>query len=121
MLKRAFRLALRAGRVSTVPWFPTVHVENARQGFFEEAEFERVAAHLSEHVRPLAEFLYLTGWRKSEALGLEWRHVDSVAGVVRIETTKNGEPRTLPFRALPELVALLKRQQEMTDAVEKDR
>lgn len=120
VLKRAFRLALRADKVATIPAFPTIHVDNARQGFFEEEEFLAVAAHLPDHVRSLSEFLYWTGWRKGEALALEWRSVDFKTGVIRIETTKNGEPRTLPFRALPELAALLKRQRGMTDAVERE-
>jgi integrase len=119
-LRRGFRLAVRAGWLNTVPAFPTIKVQNVRVGFFERAEFERVLASLPEHVRPLVEFLYFTGWRRGEALGLEWRCVDFTAGTIRLEvgTTKNGKGRVLPFRALPALAELLRRQRERTDAVE---
>src|SRR5207302_3968137 len=33
-LRRAFRLAKRAGKVATVPEFPQLQIDNARQGFF---------------------------------------------------------------------------------------
>jgi integrase len=122
-LRRGFRLAVRAGWLNTVPAFPTIKVQNARVGFFEKAEFERVLASLPEEVRPLVEFLYFTGWRKGEVLGLEWRSVDFAAGTICLEvgTTKNGRGRLLPFRALPALAELLRRQRERTDAVERER
>jgi integrase len=75
VLRRAFRLAERAGRAICPP-FPQLRVQNARQGFFEEAAFRRVLDHLPESVKPLAEFGYLTGWRLGEILALEWRQVD---------------------------------------------
>lgn len=120
-LKRGFNLGIRAGRVASKPVFPVISVRNARSGFFEEAEFRAVHAHLDADVQPLAEFLYLTGWRKSEALCLEWRNVDLKAGVLRIEDSKNGDPRTLPFHALPALAALMERQRERTSAVEQSK
>jgi integrase len=48
-------------------------------------------------VRPAVEFLALTGWRKSEVLGLEWRNVNASAGVIVLALTKSGEPRLLPY------------------------
>jgi integrase len=118
MLRRGFNLAVRAGRLPQRPAFPVIETRNRRTGFFEDSEYRAVAAHLGHDVAPLAEFMYLTGWRRSEAVRLEWRNVDFGAGVLRIEDSKNGEPRTLPFRALPDLGALLTRQRERTAAVE---
>jgi integrase len=45
------------------------------------------------------EFLYLSGWRKGEAVKLEWRDVDLSGRVVRlrIENSKNKEARILPL------------------------
>ena len=45
------------------------------------------------------EFLYLSGWRKGEALKLEWRDVDLSGKIVRlrIENSKNKEARVLPL------------------------
>lgn len=118
MLRRGFNLAVRAGRLPQRPAFPVIEARNRRTGFFEEGEYRAVEARLVEDIRAVASFMYLTGWRKSETLRLEWRNVDFEAGVLRIEDSKNGEPRTLPFRALPELSDLLARQKARTEAVE---
>jgi integrase len=95
-----------------------IEARNRRTGFFETGEFKAVVNRLDADVRPLAEFLFWSGWRRGEAIGLEWRSVDFAAGVIRIEQSKNDEPRTLPFRALPALADLLARQRERTDAVQ---
>ena len=121
VLKRAFNLAVRAGKVDRRPYIPGLALDNARQGFFEPADFEAVAAKLPESLRSLMRFLYLTGWRAGEALGLTWAGVDFAAGVVRLEpgTTKNREGREFPFDALPPLAELLKEQRERTTALER--
>ena len=95
MLKRAFTLALRAGKASHRPYIPSVSVDNARKGFFEPADFEAVEPNLPESLRPFMRFLYLTGWRAGEARGLTWAGIDFAAGVVRLEpgVTKNREGR----------------------------
>jgi integrase len=43
---------------------------NMRVGSFERDQFEGVREHLPEPLRPLATFLLLTGWRRSEVLSL---------------------------------------------------
>jgi integrase len=45
------------------------------------------------------EFLYLSGWRKGEAVKLEWRDVDLGGKTIRlrIENSKNKEARVLPL------------------------
>ena len=120
-LKRAFHLAARAGKAVPPP-FPRLRVSNIRTGFFEEPEFRAVLAGLSGDLQPVVEFLYLTGWRLTEVLTLEWRQVDVTAGVVRLEpgTTKNDEGREFPFSVLPPLEALLRRQRERTTAIERE-
>ena len=67
-----------------------------------------VRAALPAYEGDLAEFLYWTGWRTSEAKGLRWSNVDEAAGIIRIEDTKNREPRTLPYSALPALAELMR-------------
>src|SRR5215831_9756196 len=96
--------------------------DNVREGFFERDQFEAVRARLSEAVRSVVTFAYLTGWRvNSEVLPLQWRQVDFAAGRVRLEpgTTKNKQGREFPFAA--ELRALLEAQRVHTDAVQKVR
>ena len=120
-LGRMFTLAYRAGRIASRPPFSSITVDNARTGFFEEEDLRRVVAFLPAHLRPVALFAYLTGWRKSEVVGLRWKDVDFAAGTARLEvgTTKNREGRVFPFWALPELAALMREQRERHQAFEK--
>ncbi len=118
MLKRMFSLAVAKGRLTGKPYIPTVEVRNTRMGFFEEPEFRAVLSHLPEDLQPIAEFAYLTGWRKMEILTLLWRQIALQAGTIRLEpgTTKNDEGRTFPFHCYPELKALLESLLARTDA-----
>jgi len=122
ILKRAFTLAVKAGRLLHRPSFPTIQLDNARTGFFEESEYRALLEELPEYLRPVVTFAYLTGWRvPSEILTLRWAQVDLVAGTVRLEpgTTKNREGRTFPTHTLPELHALLVTQRERTTETER--
>ena len=120
-LRRAFRLAKKAGKVAQVPEFPHIELHNVRAGFFEESDLRALLAELPEPLRPLIEFLYLTGWRSGEALGLTWSQVDFSAGMLRLEpdTTKNSEGRMFPFATLPALKDLLDQRRETTTAAER--
>jgi integrase len=81
------------------PHIPMLKENNVRTGFFEREQFLSVQKHVPEDLRPLMAFFYLTGWRHSEVLALQWRHVDLVAGRVSLDpgTTKNDAGRTFPF------------------------
>ena len=68
---------------------------NARRGFFEADDFGRLVAVLPEHLQDVARFGMLTGWRKSEILGLRWEMVDLKGGTITLPTTKNGRGRVL--------------------------
>jgi integrase len=122
VLRRAFRLAQRAGKAICPP-FPAISVSNTRKGFFEREDFEAVRAHLPNELQRVVTFAYLTGWRtRSEALPMQWKQVDFRAGVVRLEpgTTKNDEGRMFPFAVLPEFDELLRQQWEETKALQAD-
>lgn len=122
-LKRMVNLAHKAGRLADRPYIASIEVRNTRTGFFEQDQFQAVLKHVSPPLRPLIQFAYLTGWRKAEMLGLQWRQIDLKAEVIRLEpgTTKNDEGRTFPFGSYPELKALLTAQREHTTAVERAR
>ncbi len=123
-LKRAFNLARKTGTLlpNEVPAaFPTISVSNARKGFFERGEHDAIKAALPVDEADVAEFLFWTGWRKSEVLGLQWRNVDELAGVLRLDTSKSDEPRTLPFAAVPALTDLMRRRRTVTDEVQRAR
>jgi site-specific recombinase XerD len=99
-LKRAFRLAHRAGRVAVVPTISLLSESNTRKGFFEREQFEAVLNHLAENLRPVVHVAYLTGWRiDSELLTRRKQHVDLKAGWLRLEPgeSKNGEGRNFPL------------------------
>ena len=123
LLKQAFRLARRANKAVEVPEFPSLAVNNARQGFFEHDAFERVVLALPPHLRGPARFARLTGWRKSEVFSLEWRQVDLAACVVRLDgdRSKNREGRAFPFGTYPELADLLRGQHERRLALQRER
>jgi integrase len=106
-LGKMFTLAVRSRRLAVKPPMPTIALNNARTGFFETEDVERVASFLPDSIAGVVRFAYLTGWRRSEVLGLEWRCVDATG--VRLEpgTTKNGEGRLDPLpRPLGELLSM---------------
>jgi integrase len=119
-LRRGFSLAVRAGRLSHRPPFPTLRIQNARAGFFEAGDLAALLPQLPEYLRPVVTFAYHTGWRvQSEVLPLRWAQVDFHAGTVRLEpgTTKNREARVFPFASFPALKALLDDQRARTSAL----
>jgi integrase len=98
VLKQAFRLALKDGRISRIPGrFPMLKEQNARQGFFEHHEFQAVKSNLAAAYADAAEFAYLSAWRKGEILPLRWDAVDRSAGEIRLKTSKNGRGRVIPL------------------------
>ena len=104
VLRRAFNLAVRAERLPTRPAFPTLRLNNRRQGFFEEDDFRAVLAELPDHLKPLMTVGFLTGWRvRDELCPLTWDRVDLKAGTMRLERSKNDNPRIFPISADPEL------------------
>jgi integrase len=98
-LKRMLRLGRDLGLVGRVPKIQTLRENNVRKGFVEEADLRAILKHLPEEYRPLIEVAYLTGWRKSELLSREWRHVDLKVGWLRLDPgeTKSGEGRQFPI------------------------
>ncbi|MBI2215742.1 MAG: tyrosine-type recombinase/integrase [Candidatus Rokubacteria bacterium] len=119
-LKRMLRLGERAGKVVARPYIAMLEERNTRTGFFEPDEFRAMLRYLPDDVRPVLETAYITGWRvTSEILTRQWAHVDFAAGWLRLEPgeTKNCEGRMFPLT--PELRAVLERQRERTDALQR--
>jgi integrase len=98
-LKRGFCLGIQAGKLISKPHIPTLQEDNVRTGFFERQQFDTIWKHLPKELQPVATFAYITGWRKSEILSLQWRQVDFKGGTVNLDpgTTKNGEGKTFPL------------------------
>ena len=108
ILKRMLRLA--SARLPRVPLVDLPRVDNARQGFFEEEDLQAILPHLPPHAKNLVEFLYLTGWRSSEAMKLLWSDVDWKQRTVWLRDSKNREPRIFPFKYHARLEQVLRRQ-----------
>ena len=127
LIRTGLVVAHRAGRLIALPPFPQVHVENTRTSFFDDREFDELIRQLltsdrvSASVAAVVGFMNWTGWRRNETLTREWRHVDFARGTIILEPgeTKSGDGRTFPFDVIPELAALLRRQREYTDEVER--
>ena len=119
IVRRAFSLGVQNGKLIQKVYVPMLKESSPRSGFFERHQFESVCAHLPEPLRPVVTFAYITGWRKSEILGLQWRNIDFQAGRVTLDagTTKNDAARTFPFTQ--ELQALLEGQKTDTDALQR--
>ena len=119
IVRRAFRLAFRGGALASMPFVPMLKEDNARQGFFERAEFDAILKHLPAYLHPPLEFMYTTGWRKSEVFSLTVAQVDLTAQIVRLEvgTTKSGEGRM--FMLTDALHKLLKKQLTSIEALKK--
>lgn len=115
LLRRAFRLGFEAEppRLSRVPKIKKLAVQNARSGFFEKADLLKICEHLPEEIAAIAKFAYHTGCRKTEILSLRWRQVNFKERIIRLEDTKNGEPRPIPImKSIEPVLASLKTQRE---------
>jgi len=112
ILKRAFSLAIQAGKLYHKPHIPLLKEDNVRRGFFDDPQIDSVIQHLPEPLDDVIRFAFITGWRiPSEVLTLEWRQVDFAGGEVRLDpgTTKNSEGRVFPMTQ--ELRSLLESRQ----------
>lgn len=120
-LRRGFVLAQKAGKANARPEMSMLHLDNARQGFFERAQFDAVVRHLPDHLRPVALTAYHTGWRRGEILSRQWRHIDLERGVLRLEPneSKNKRGREFPLYALPELRAVIDAQRARVSEIER--
>jgi integrase len=97
ILSAAYGLALKEERIPRRPHIPHLPENNARRGFFEADEHQRVLQHLATPVDDVARFAYVSGWREGEILPLRWENVDRAAKEVRLFDSKNGEGRVLPL------------------------
>jgi integrase len=117
LLGQAFRLGQERRLVQRIPHIRHLPERNARQGFFEQGEFERVVEYLPEYLKDFARFAYLSGWRKGEIAQLQWTDVDRQAHVIRLRPSfsKTHEGRILALHG--ELWELIERRWEVRGSV----
>lgn len=110
LLSRAYAVAIAAGRLNTAPRVPHLPNANIRRSHVPDAILDKIRAELPADMADAVWFLRLTGWRLQEGLRLEWRRVDFEEQIIRLDTSKTGEPRVLSFRHYADLRELLERR-----------
>ena len=104
-----FKLALRRGTATAAPAIRKLPETVVRRVFYDQGEFERAVDAAPEYLRDALRFLYATGWRKSEVVGLTWDMVDRAVGTVTLPTSKSARGRVLAISG--DLVELFKRRE----------
>ena len=66
-LRRAFRLAQKAGMVAFRPEISTLREERQPREFFEADQYSAVLENLAEYLKPAIQTAFITGWR------IKWR------------------------------------------------
>ena len=99
------RIALNLGRkctpvkVVTVPFFPMVREDNARQGFLTDQQYAKLRDALPDFLKPLFVTAYYTGVRLGELLAWDWDQVDWAQAFITLKAseTKTGHSRAVPI------------------------
>ncbi len=99
------RIALNLGRkctpakVVTMPFFPMVLEDNARQGFLNDQQYAKLRDALPDELKPLFVTAYHTGVRLGELLAWEWDQVDWEQSFITLKAseTKTGYSRAVPI------------------------
>ena len=107
-LRKMFTLAQRDGRIRNLPFFPMLPESRPRQGTLPHDKYAALLAALPDYIRPVVAIAYATGMRRSEILGLRWSNIKWMDSIIRIEDSKNGDRREIPFGG--QLETLLKGQ-----------
>lgn len=131
-LRRMLRLGYEKRKVGQLPPFPKIEVNNARSGFFEDAEFDRLMTALratiaegrdigNDWLVPFVTVSRYIGTRRDELLTLERRQLDLEAGKLTLDpgTTKNGEGRVIYLPAAAR--DALRAWEESTQSLERER
>jgi integrase len=97
LLRQALRLGYERGKLDRVIKVRRLPERNARQGFFERADVDKVIGFLPDYLQDFTRFAYLTAWRRGEVSSLRWSDVDRNGGVIRLrpDHSKNGRGRTI--------------------------
>lgn len=102
-LARAFKLSVadRLLQPQQIPAIPILAEDKSRrrQGFLYREQLEELLDELDKDAQDYVEFLFFSGWRKSEARLIEWRDYDRHVGALRLreEISKTKEARILPI------------------------
>jgi integrase len=107
-LRKMFTLAHRDGRLRNLPYFPMLTESKPRQGTLPQEKYLELLGELPDYLRPVTMIGYGGGMRLGEILNLRWKNIVWMDRIIRIEDSKNGEAREIPFSG--ELEAMLREQ-----------
>lgn len=117
-LRASFYLGKKCtpNKVTEIPYFPIVKVNNTRKGFIEVADYLHLCNCLCDSLKPFLVLAYHSGCRKGELTNLRWSQVNRQLRIIELEPgeTKNGEGRNLPFYG--DMEAWLDKQQLVREA-----
>jgi integrase len=119
VLRKAYKLAARSSppKVQFVPQFEMAVEDNRRMTFITEEDKQKLrdaasvdigkktAVMKGLHLKCFVELLFGFGWREGELIGLSVGDVNLAENFIRLEDSKNGEPREVPLT--PNLKVLL--------------
>lgn len=117
-LKTALRLARREGRIRRMPEIQIPNDSNRKdEGEFTAKQFAALLTELPAYLKPLVRFLWFTGMRVMEPVGLKWDEVNLEHGELRISgrRTKSGKQKVLYLAGEP--LHVLKNQPTTGDRV----
>jgi integrase len=109
LLGQALKLAQERNLIARIPRMRRFREHNARQGFFEHDEFERLLDFLPPDLTDFVRFAYWSGWRKGEIAQLEWRDIQGDVVRLRPQISKNHAGRILSLS--PALREIIERRQ----------
>jgi integrase len=98
MFRRAIRLGLLA--VNPVKGVSKFREANQRVVWLAAEEEAAIRDALAPELRPLFAVSVHTGLRWSEQIGLRWRDVDMLAGILTVQRSKNGHTRRVPMNSV---------------------
>jgi integrase len=82
---------------------------NARQGFFEDADFRKVLGFLPADLKDYCLFAFVTAWRKSEVSCLLWKYLENGVLAIPAKETKTAVKRSVVVAG--ELAEIIERRQ----------
>jgi integrase len=110
-LKRMFRLAVTAERLTKIPHIPLLsEAGNTRTGFVEPAALDAILPYLPPWLVDAIQFAFLTAWRVGEVRTLEWRDVNLAAREIRLRPEQSKNKRGRVVKLFGESLALIERR-----------
>jgi integrase len=110
-LQRAFALAVEEETLATAPTFPSLPEDNARQGFFERADFEAVLLQLrNTDLKDFCEWFYRVGMRPGEIRSLTWEAFDRETWTLRLHAKDAKTRRGRVIALAGELRSIIERR-----------